>query len=685
MDYNSAEYSGRTRVQRFYARPIWILIRSIRNLSRSIRLLLPDRRSSLKSVSNDFAVAVLASFPITVVLLDISESLWWFPLAVGGLYYAIEKALPISAFQFTSFWTLDLSGNRVGQTAANSTATLILISLLSTLIIVIAPYFGIDYQDETVLNQPFSIRDLLLIYGAGIPLILVVPAILIGGLTNSSENNNRVTRSSIQERLQHSRRTGIGDVPIDDESDSAVSSLTDANSINSFVGAVKSRNDFDFMSEIEGVDDYEDSPSGDESDLRQNWQQVDQVYDWITKGTSQQTIMVSGEWGSGKTSLMRIVRRRLLNESQERSAKDIYPTIWFNAWRYQREKSLVVPLLATISNDLDDQGYLFALKAGLGRNLRNTARAFLHATNLKTGVINVSGKTLASEFFSTPLIGGTNDAGRYFGFVSDVEHLVSNIGRRNQDARLVIFIDDLDRCLSDKILEMMEQMKLLFDIPGVIFVMGVAEARLQLAVREYLAEHKDPDPQENAARYTTKLFQHKITTKIPPTDWSRTYASVTGCPLFNDASNELVLSNYARQTVPAFLESLEEPPPQSGKPTPRTIKLWLDGLDAFVHAYVIRVEELLDIEIAEDASILGDLAEVGCRMLSEYVDTSKTVFEIVQTNAIADPTLVTATRDAFVQVIEEFSAPSPTRRERLQSLAAASAVVTGSTASTPPG
>jgi predicted KAP-like P-loop ATPase len=49
------------------------------------------------------------------------------------------------------------------------------------------------------------------------------------------------------------------------------------------------------------------------------------------------TIGVFGGWGRGKTSLMRMVRRRL-----EATGESELPTrtVWFNAWLYNREEAL---------------------------------------------------------------------------------------------------------------------------------------------------------------------------------------------------------------------------------------------------------------------------------------------------------------------------------------------------------
>ena len=65
----------------------------------------------------------------------------------------------------------------------------------------------------------------------------------------------------------------------------------------------------------------------------------------------QQTIGVNGEWGSDKASLMRLVKNRIAAES-------LFPIVWFNAWRYEREENLALPLLATIHHELQNSGWL---------------------------------------------------------------------------------------------------------------------------------------------------------------------------------------------------------------------------------------------------------------------------------------------------------------------------------------
>jgi len=61
------------------------------------------------------------------------------------------------------------------------------------------------------------------------------------------------------------------------------------------------------------------------------------------------TIGVFGTWGSGKTSLMRLMHEIVDREGLGDNAA---VAVWFNAWQYEREEHLIIPLIATIARDI---------------------------------------------------------------------------------------------------------------------------------------------------------------------------------------------------------------------------------------------------------------------------------------------------------------------------------------------
>ena len=66
-----------------------------------------------------------------------------------------------------------------------------------------------------------------------------------------------------------------------------------------------------------------------------------------TVSRPQFAIGIFGPWGSGKSTLMKAIRADVAKEDR------VVP-IWFNAWRYEKEEHLIVPLLDSLREQILD-------------------------------------------------------------------------------------------------------------------------------------------------------------------------------------------------------------------------------------------------------------------------------------------------------------------------------------------
>jgi hypothetical protein len=72
-------------------------------------------------------------------------------------------------------------------------------------------------------------------------------------------------------------------------------------------------------------------------------------------------LSVNGPWGSGKSSVMKMLSREL-----EKTGR--FRLVWFNAWQYHREEQILAAFLQTIARQLSAQwGPVFALRLGWAR------------------------------------------------------------------------------------------------------------------------------------------------------------------------------------------------------------------------------------------------------------------------------------------------------------------------------
>lgn len=179
------------------------------------------------------------------------------------------------------------------------------------------------------------------------------------------------------------------------------------------------------------------------------------------------TLGLHGDWGSGKTSLLHLVKQRLMNPPAGVSARPV-TTVFFEAWRHQFEPQPAVALLHTLRDHFAIERSMWekggeSLKVGIYTGLRLLSDITTGIASLGT-IPKGTVETLREErdraqgaSFSLPL---TSRAFRET-FEKAIEHLVVNPRAPKQtNGRLVVLVDDLDRCSDEAIVRLLEAIKL---------------------------------------------------------------------------------------------------------------------------------------------------------------------------------------------------------------------------------
>lgn len=187
------------------------------------------------------------------------------------------------------------------------------------------------------------------------------------------------------------------------------------------------------------------------------------------------TIAIHGEWGSGKTTLLRLVEKNLRGSSAK--------TVWFNAWEYERT-SVVASLLKHVAQKLDKDGKLtrhifalatdVALRQSIGMTRNEVKAHFTSSYKATTSVKN------------------------------DLEQLVG-------DQKIIIFIDDLDRCSADSVLSMLESIKMFFSVKNVTIVMAIDIAKVE---RAWELRYNSTVGKTECREHVEKMFPLKLS--LPP-------------------------------------------------------------------------------------------------------------------------------------------------------------------------
>ena len=222
------------------------------------------------------------------------------------------------------------------------------------------------------------------------------------------------------------------------------------------------------------------------SDKEVNLVQNDSIdFGWLAEAlreiilTSQTpiTVGVIGDWGAGKTSIMRMTEQLLeINNNAK--------TIWFNAWKYDRVYDLriafIQKILIDIKNDKTMQAQAKDIAADLIKRVDWLAlaqsAASLYVSSSTGSIVNPVLQLIPNSIKqkkpeeSIALIGE---------FDKRFQELIDVYAK---DERVVVFIDDLDRCLPEKAISILESIKLFLDAEKCIFVIGINKKIIEKGV-----------------------------------------------------------------------------------------------------------------------------------------------------------------------------------------------------------
>ena len=222
----------------------------------------------------------------------------------------------------------------------------------------------------------------------------------------------------------------------------------------------------------------------------------------ITTSETPITIGVYGAWGSGKTSLMRMTQD-ILKEG------DKIKTVWFDAWKFDKTYDLRVALIHAILRRMeDDKSATKELRDKVGKLLKRVNWLGLGKAALSSFL-----PPLAILQGKEPLLKNQEDIPeKTLELIGDFEEEFKQLTKEyvGDEGGMVVFVDDLDRCISEKTIDILEAIKLFLNVPLSVFVIGADKKRIEEGIIEKYGEKSEGW----AGNYLEKIVQIPFT--LPP-------------------------------------------------------------------------------------------------------------------------------------------------------------------------
>lgn len=368
------------------------------------------------------------------------------------------------------------------------------------------------------------------------------------------------------------------------------------------------------------------------------------------------SIGIFGNWGYGKSSLMLLMEKEINEEITKQVAEENNPRflqVRFNGWQYESYEttkySLIQVLLDSVEKYLSDNRDIFdkldiilkrinllklgvlLLKKYVWDKIPNAIKSNLPTADDLKKCVGVDDITKFQNEFQnehTSL------------FVTKFRTLLESIVEDAKFDSIIVYIDDLDRCSGEKMIECIEAIKLFLNVKNTAFVLGADERMVERAIKEHYPEIEQDKRliYSPFSDYLEKLIQ--IPYRLPRLSLNEQYTYILFLLLkskypnffnavikdYNDYKNKEPFGNYDAEKMRAALGENKIPDVEALIPIIPMMTRFLNGsprqLKRFLNTFDLRMRMVQVANIREiDPTVLAKL------MLLEYNFKYQRLFE----------------------------------------------------------
>jgi uncharacterized protein YjbI with pentapeptide repeats len=285
--------------------------------------------------------------------------------------------------------------------------------------------------------------------------------------------------------------------------------------------------------------------------------------------------------------------------------KDIL-TVWFNAWRYEREDQFaLIALMKTIAYAMAELPTYQEVKRILLRGIGIIGKDVLRNLALKYAMTEKGIKELEEKLLpKTELLSKVDKETVYFDGIEKIRQEMEKIVRTT-NKRIVVFIDDLDRCSPKTTLEVFESIKAFLELEGFIYIVGLSfdtiSKLIDVAYKESHVKGED---------YIRKIIQLPIF--IP--DW-------------NDAN---VIRNLIENLSKRLDENYSKLVDENKDVISKAVELNPREVKRFINNFIIAREIFSGKEVKAEELLLVQALKIRWNKFYSYISTDEKFTEEVK-------------------------------------------------------
>lgn len=235
----------------------------------------------------------------------------------------------------------------------------------------------------------------------------------------------------------------------------------------------------------------------------------------ISANKTSTSFAINGVWGCGKSFVLDMYEERLTEIQSEETATDKYFVIRYNCWKYDYYEEPLVAIVAAMIDIINQKTKLWndeQKKARVLGVLRAVGTTLLSMVNAgvkdKVGVdIKNTYETLKTNVQAEEeKVEKSHEYDVYFSFNQVLHRLQKLIAELSQDQTVVFMVDELDRCLPEYSIKVLERLHhLTQNSSNVITVLSMDKEQLKTSVKQIFGFDKPEKYLEKFIQFEIKL------------------------------------------------------------------------------------------------------------------------------------------------------------------------------------
>ncbi len=196
-------------------------------------------------------------------------------------------------------------------------------------------------------------------------------------------------------------------------------------------------------------------------------------------------LAINNEWGTGKTTFVKMLRQQLSNTG--------FLTVYFNAWENDFNNNPLVALMSELkplTKGKIDREKIFKSVVEKGAILTKNVVPALAKSLLKKYVVDVdviddaieNATKAATEILEEEIKEYSDKKKNISEFRKELEKFVK---KTETNKPLIFIIDELDRCRPNYAVEVLEQLKHFFSVNGIVFILSIDKRHLASSVKGF--------------------------------------------------------------------------------------------------------------------------------------------------------------------------------------------------------